>query len=785
MVMCQLILQSESAYSILAELGDAGVLHFCDVSVNDAQFRRIFVNEIFACVEMERILDSLSLAVAHLKVSPYFIHLPTPSPREYVTLLENLAEIKVDVFKVKDYMSMLEDRKMDLQLQADVFRQIDIFLQQANVVLPSPNQLANSDDQGGATIAEEKTALLHHKISSSLKLQFVNSDMQSNITGAQLKVKVEKACIAYRAKLYPFIAYPQEREEAQNRLRTEVSDIITVLEESKEHQRKLLADIASKLPAWRSKVRKLKAIFYTMSLFNLDLSDHCLIGECWCPAEEQTTARAAIERGSELAGASKPSLLLNIFTTKQPPTYNKTSEFTRGFQKVVDAYGIPTYKEVNPACFTTTTFPFLFGVMFGDVGHGTIMMLMALFMVIFQKFIMERNIHKSEMLGMLFDGRYIILLMGFFSIYAGFIYNDAFGNAFNIFGSSWRVGNNADLDQFLAQIPHSIKANATLFSEEIQAFETSLDPGSNFKAKTPYPYGIDPIWELAKNQVSFTNSFKMKMSVIFAVLHMSFGITLSCFNYAHHKEYMAILLEYIPQILFLWCMFGYLVVIIFYKWIHFVAEPYGCAPSLLSAFINMFMVIMKSLEDNKINPDGSVCLANKFYQNQDTLQKVLLVIIILCIPVMLLVVPLIKRHRQNLADEEHQQEGHGAQGFGDVMVVQGIHTIEFCLGVVSNTASYLRLWALGLAHAQLADVLWTKVLNEAFTLVGSGWIGIVPLFIIFAIWAAFSLCILVFMEGMSAFLHTLRLHWVEFQNKFYAGEGYLYAPFSFRDLLDL
>ncbi|NXD32235.1 VPH1 ATPase, partial [Spelaeornis formosus] len=102
---------------------------------------------------------------------------------------------------------------------------------------------------------------------------------------------------------------------------------------------------------------------------------------------------------------------------------------------IIDAYGIGSYQEVNPGLFTVITFPFLFAVMFGDIGHGCLMTGSALTLIFLEK--RFRKGTGNEIFDTFFYGRYIIFLMGVFAIYTGFIYNDIFSLSLHLGPSQW------------------------------------------------------------------------------------------------------------------------------------------------------------------------------------------------------------------------------------------------------------------------------------------------------------------------------------------------------------
>eukprot|EP00118_Oscarella_pearsei_P024819 m.306871 g.306871 ORF g.306871 m.306871 type:complete len:850 (+) comp41660_c0_seq1:92-2641(+) len=836
MILSQIFLQSESAFAIVNELGELGAVQFRDLNPDVNAFQRKFVTEVRRCDEMERTLRFLNKEIekAEVELLNPAGYPDAPRPPEMIDLENKFEQLETEMKEINANEERLRRNFLELmELKQILSKTSSIFDETGahqiefpegsdeSALLTEEGQLQGSGRLSfvAGIIHRERVPgferLLWRACRGNVFLRYteVEHEMEDPVSGDivhkcvfiiffqgdQLRSRVKKICEAYRGTLYPCPDSPAERREMAIGVATRIEDLKTVLGQTEDHRCRVLQTVAKSLRGWEIKVKKIKAVYHTLNLCNFDLTTKCLIGECWCPVADLESIRLAIRRGTERSGSSVPSVLNSIPTRESPPTFFRTNKLTRGFQNIVEAYGVANYREANPALFTVITFPFLFAIMFGDSGHGLIMALFAYTLIAMEKKLLKKDI--GEMVGTIFAGRYVIFLMGLFSMYTGLIYNDCFSKAFNIFGSHWVV--NITETEF----KNNINGTSTWMLNPNQT-----DPlQENFHFGDPYPFGIDPIWQetVAENSITFTNSFKMKMSVIVGVSHMMFGIFLSLFNHLFFKSYISIIGEFIPQVIFLMSLFGYLCICIFYKW---TLTPGLRPPSLLITMINMFLKFASPAPCD-LNADESkgeiACLYNRTMQTY--LQRVLVVLALLCVPWMLLTKPLYLRqkHKQHLPDytafpetvgytesEEEEEVAHNdidgggkkSSGndeefqFSEVFVHQAIHTIEFCLGCISHTASYLRLWALSLAHAELSNVLWKMVLHTTLSM--SGPLGIIANYLAFGFWAILTIAILLIMEGLSAFLHTLRLHWVEFQSKFYGGDGYKFSPFSFTAILE-
>jgi len=326
----------------------------------------------------------------------------------------------------------------------------------------------------------------------------------------------------------------------------------------------------------------------------------------------------------------------------------------------------------------------------------------------------------------------------------------------------------------------------------------------------------------------------MKISVIFGIIQMFMGTCIKGINAIYFGERLDLFFEVLPMIIFAASLFVYMVFMIFLKWtinwndrmelatcydptgdewqtdwttcdtsasnasgmctpwgftctgkdttadkcpLDYGGSGDGCQPpNLITSLINI------ALQPGNVD--------EPLYKGQAGIQNVLLVCAFASVPVLLLAKPYFlsrQTHEPKVvaaSDEERalivegedviEEEEHN---LGEIIIHQAIETIEFVLGMVSNTASYLRLWALSLAHSELATVFWEKCMLQGLH---TNWFAT---YLLFGMFAGVTMGVLLMMDVLECFLHALRLHWVEFQNKFFKADGINFVPYSFKNVL--
>lgn len=795
MSLVQLYIPTEVSRNVIHHIGQLNLVQFRDLNKNVTEFQRAFVQELRKLDNIERqytyLKGELDKKGIEAKVYPYEDNGIVPQSEidefaETATLLESR------VLELTDAVDNLYEKEKELKQFKYTIQAVENFFS-ANTTThhnsSAGDALLSELESGG--VPEFQADFISGVIDRTKVFTFQQIlwrilrgnlyyyteeisepvyDAKSNTYvpknafiifshGSLIYQRIKKIAESLNAELYKVDATPDLRGEQLRSLNSNLSDLDAVLDQTGTALNSELVVIARDLSRWWEIIAREKAVYQAMNLCDYDNSRKTLIAEGWVPTDEIDDLSTAVK---SLSSADSIPTIVNVLeTTKTPPTFHRTNKFTAAFQSICDTYGIASYREINPGLPTIITFPFMFAIMFGDLGHGFIMFLAALVMVLYEKKIGAMK--RDEIFDMAYSGRYILLLMGAFSMYTGFLYNDVFSKSMDFFPSGW-------------EWPEHFTPGETIHAKQVGV----------------YAFGLDPAWHGSENALLFSNSYKMKLSVLMGYLHMTYSYFFSLFNALFFHNPIDIIGNFIPGLLFMQGIFGYLSLCIVYKWTVNWFAVQKQPPGLLNMLITMFL------------SPGTV--AEPLYEGQSSVQVFLLLIALVCVPWLILVKPLYLKRQMDKAASEHQyqslvdggengavlsteeddhgddEEGsHDDHNFGDIMIHQIIHTIEFCLNCVSHTASYLRLWALSLAHAQLSTVLWTMTLANAFGTTGV--VGVIMTVFLFAMWLVLTVVILVIMEGTSAMLHSLRLHWVESMSKFFEGEGTAYEPFGFKDLL--
>ncbi|XP_060657179.1 V-type proton ATPase 116 kDa subunit a 4 [Drosophila nasuta] len=853
MELAQLLLHEDNAFNCLVEVGHTGGLQFNNVYDEDRLLNGMYTSKVNLCYELLRFIEYLEAQMPGLEIVPtYYAAVDTEDrPRESQIPIydSHLRRMNTEMRSVMEHYNTLERRhnyliekryalqKAQKMLLSDGPQSAELLFTESTMMgllkdqseaMPISSQLNYLLGSINVVKFQAFELMLYRLFGRNLlvrraempervydqvgaKRELVHKFVVLLMTiSATIRPKLLKCCVAFHVTIFECPETSSQRLRMIEQLEREASDLDLVLSETRVVRKKMLLTASKLTYSMRInlyKAMKVYDLLNRMSPVGAQEHQKYLQAECFVPKSQVGEVRAALNRGSLIehgdAGGLNPPPLLLMRSRKAkhvPPTHFRLNKFTQGFQNLINSYGMADYKELNPAPYTIITFPFLFAIMFGDLGHGLILIFFASFLIFREKRIEESaRIAQSEneILNILFAGRYIILLMGIFSVYVGFIYNDVLAMPMNIFGSSWScVYNTSTVQKITAEL--------------------GLDPNDpNFYSGHPYPIGVDPIWKISgEDAITTFNSLKMKLAIILGISQMMFGLTLAAINCVRHKQKADLLLVVIPQFVFMTCLFCYLVFLIFLKWLTFGGlkqSPYNsaCAPSVLITFIDM--MLMKTSEGNSKGCNEGM------FPNERLVEYVLVLIAFAAVPILLAGKPIYLMHRQkklkklrgerdlkalNKKGRQTLMEMRSPPKYGEprksdevnetppadddvefdlteIWIHSGIHTIESVLGSVSHTASYLRLWALSLAHSQLADVLFEMVLSKGIHNKLPIYVAVPVLAATFFIWAVLTIAILVMMEGLSAFLHTLRLHWVEFQSKFFNGAGHSFQPFYF------
>jgi V/A-type H+-transporting ATPase subunit I len=231
------------------------------------------------------------------------------------------------------------------------------------------------------TIAEDQLESLRSALKAvpSVILPYRKQGQRLNIVGVVLRRDRPKLEDALKKFGFAKADIPKDMSRVSEDIAAKVAEEMAKLEQQLEDVKADIAKVRqSTLPALKQMLGKVDA-----AILLLRIKDYCRLTEktClfsgWVPREETTALVEAINRktgGKAIVEITEADKIVEATEGRiEVPVLFKHPPFLKPFEMLVAGYGTPSYRMIDPTLFVGITFLVMFGMMFGDVGHGLVL----------------------------------------------------------------------------------------------------------------------------------------------------------------------------------------------------------------------------------------------------------------------------------------------------------------------------------------------------------------------------------------------------------------------------
>ncbi len=626
----------------------------------------IIKSGVFHLIEAEKVDKSLQ---NKKELTHYYEQFDISKLKAKVEDLVKLFEIQIDWGKVNVDKQFEESKSLDVYKVKDnldniflEFERIESQIKGVKSEIERLNQIMEHLSLMGAGIETIKTfpeyRFLEYKIGEIDKKNyenFVKEFEELPVITFPLKVNSEKVIL--------YIIYlKRDRKDTEDKLKKFNFQKVEIEEKEIFRSKEILKEVKSKLEEYNKRLNKLleerERFIKTNREFITDIAIKVKILELkkkvkdyflktkttflitgWVPAIKLKKFIKIIEK---VVGKN---YYLEVYTPEEikefkevPVVYTNPSLF-KPFESLTYTYGVPAYKTINPVPFVALTYLIMFGVMFGDVGHGFVLFLIGLIISLSK----SKRLKSYALIGRL------ILYCGISSIFFGIMFGSVFG----------------------------------------------------------YEHILKPVW---LRPIENTETL-FGVAIVFGIVVISIGILINLINSIITKDFETFLFSKSGLIggLFYWGM-----IIVVSKMFVLKEKP---------SFTLIFALL--------IGP---------------------LILFIFRAPI----IKIIKRKRKMFSE-----------GVLIYIMETLVEILELVIGYVSNTMSFIRVVAFGLAHAGL----FIAIFSLSNIIKNSG----LPSFLSILILILGNIGIIL-LEGLVVSIQAMRLEYYEFFSKFFFKTGKKYQP---------